>query len=229
MRTVSTPDLWVCLAEAKLQHADRERTVGAPPMLNCWIRRLLEWGSLASLAAVVATSSAASAASNVSIDFESLALDEFVTNQFADQLVIFGNAVTLVSGISLNEIDFPPTSGVNVISGLGAGPLGAAFVQPAHFVAFSITTADTAVVRYYDTTATLLGQSLVDANLGSSSRVEFDTAGQVIAGLTFSSLATNNAFFLTVDDFEAAIPEPSALLAMAVGLLPIAFAVRRRA
>jgi hypothetical protein len=197
-------------------------------MLNlCWTRRLVEWGSLASLAAVIATSSA-SAASFVSIDFESLALDEFVTTQYADEHVLFGNAVTLVAGISLNEVDFPPTSGVNVISGLGAGSLGVAFVQPAHFVAFNITTADTAVARYYDATATLLGQSVIDANLGASSRVEFDTSGQVIAGITIGSLATGHAFFLTLDDFEAAIPEPTSFVVMALGLVPIAAAVRRR-
>jgi len=198
-----------------------------------WTRRLLEWGSLASLVAVVAISQAASATSNVSIDFESLALDEFVTTQFADQQVLFGNAVTLVAGISLNEIDFPPSSGTNVISGLDVGPIGVAFLQPAHFVAFSITTADTAVVRYYDATATLLGQSVIDANLGATSQIAFNTPSQQISGLTIGRLnaddSTGSAFFLTVDDFQAAIPEPSAFLAMALGLIPIAAAVRRRA
>ena len=53
------------------------------------------------------------------IDFEGLSDLETVTTQFASQGVIFEDAVALVSGAiggTLNEVEFPPRSGVTVLS-----------------------------------------------------------------------------------------------------------------
>ncbi|MBM4340430.1 MAG: PEP-CTERM sorting domain-containing protein [Deltaproteobacteria bacterium] len=49
------------------------------------------------------------------IDFESLSDSEVVTNQFSGFGVTFSNATALTSGISLNEFEFPPYSGDNVV------------------------------------------------------------------------------------------------------------------
>ena len=54
------------------------------------------------------------------IDFEILASLESVTSQFAG--LTFSNSTTLTAGISLNEFDFPPHSGDNVVSDDG-GPI----------------------------------------------------------------------------------------------------------
>jgi hypothetical protein len=161
------------------------------------------------------------------IDFESLAVDEVVTTQFAPDGALFGNAVTLVSGVSLNEIDFPPSSGTNVISGLGSGALGIGIITAAVEVSFQLTTADIAVVSYYDSASALIGQTQVAPNLGSHTLVQLHAAGAPIAGVRIASLATGDAFFLTVDDVQVTVPEPSAFLALAVGLLPVAAAIRR--
>jgi hypothetical protein len=175
-------------------------------------------------------------ASAALIDFESLAVDEFVTDQFAAEGATFGNAVTLVAGISLNEIDFPPSSGTHVISGLDFGPLVANLPLGASHVSLQITTGVEAAVRFYDSLFALLGESLVAANLGGTTLVSFDSASP-ISTVEVGDSMLGSAFFLTVDDFEAVgqaqaaqVPEPSILGLMAVGLVPLAAAgvTRRR-
>ena len=55
----------------------------------------------------------------VFIDFESLSDLEPITTQFASEGVVFEDAVALVSGAiggTLNEVEFPPRSGVTVLS-----------------------------------------------------------------------------------------------------------------
>jgi hypothetical protein len=163
------------------------------------------------------------------IDFESLGIDEFVTDQFAAQGILFGNAVTLVAGISLNEIDFPPSSGTNVISGLEFGPLMATLPLGASHVSLQLTTGVPAAVRFFDALDALLGESLVSENLGSNTLVSFDSLTP-ISSVSIGDEMFGSAFFLTVDDFETAAqaPEPSLLLLMAAGLLPIAVRAARR-
>ena len=66
-------------------------------------------------------------ASAALIDFEGLGSLEPVTNQFA--ALTFSNTASLTAGISLNETDFPPKSGVNVASDDG-GPITILFSTP---------------------------------------------------------------------------------------------------
>src|SRR3954469_10391595 len=61
------------------------------------------------------------------INFDSLSDSEAVTNQFAG--VTFSNAIALTAGISLNEFDFPPRSGNNVVSDDG-GAMSITFASP---------------------------------------------------------------------------------------------------
>lgn len=61
------------------------------------------------------------------IDFEGLPDSTIVTNQYPG--LTFTNAIILTSGISLNEFEFPPRSGVNVISDNG-GPMTIDFSAP---------------------------------------------------------------------------------------------------
>jgi hypothetical protein len=61
------------------------------------------------------------------IDFESLSDSEVVTNQFTG--VIFSNATALTAGVSLNEFEFPPRSGSNVVFDDG-GAMSMTFASP---------------------------------------------------------------------------------------------------
>jgi hypothetical protein len=185
--------------------------------------------SLASLIALVATALPAHA---LFIDFESLALDEVVESQFAADQVVFDNAIIVVAGISLNEFDFPPASGSNVITGLDPGALGVSFLQPAQHVRVQLTTAELVAVRYYDASSALLGEILVAANLGGNTLVDFAASSPLISEIAIASVLGGNAFSLTADDlevsFEGAIPEPSGFVAMACGFAVLAAALRRR-
>src|ERR1700722_13497991 len=70
---------------------------------------------------------AASPAKATLIDFEGLPDSTVVTNQYAG--LLFSNAVILTAGFSLNEFEFPPHSGVNVLSDNG-GPISITFDGP---------------------------------------------------------------------------------------------------
>lgn len=61
------------------------------------------------------------------IDFESLGDLESVTGQFPG--LTFSSTISLTAGISLNEVDFPPHSGVVVVSDDG-GPIQIVFASP---------------------------------------------------------------------------------------------------
>src|ERR1017187_4797160 len=61
------------------------------------------------------------------LDFEGFPDGTVLTAQYSG--LTFGNTVVLTAGISLNEFEFPTTSGVNVISDNG-GPLTLSFPSP---------------------------------------------------------------------------------------------------
>src|SRR5579859_4683074 len=61
------------------------------------------------------------------INFEGLADGTILANQYPG--LAFSNAIILTAGISLNEFEFPPHSGVNVASDNG-GPITIEFSTP---------------------------------------------------------------------------------------------------
>ncbi|MBV8732701.1 MAG: hypothetical protein JO336_23060, partial [Acidobacteriia bacterium] len=63
----------------------------------------------------------------VTLDFEGYPDSTILTNQYLG--VTFSNAIVLTAGISLNELEFPPHSGMNVASDNG-GPLSILFASP---------------------------------------------------------------------------------------------------
>src|SRR5258707_9878441 len=71
-------------------------------------------------------------ADTVFLNFESLVDSDIVTNQFSG--LTFQNTIVLTSGTSLNEFEFPPHSGSNVVSD-NNGPITIVFASP--IVSFS--------------------------------------------------------------------------------------------
>ena len=63
----------------------------------------------------------------VTLDFEGFPDGTLLTNQYSG--LTFTNATVLMAGISLNEFEFPPRSGVNVVSDNGA-PILISFSTP---------------------------------------------------------------------------------------------------
>ena len=66
-------------------------------------------------------------AGSITIDFEGVPDSTILTNQNSG--LTFTNTIVLTSGISLNEFEFPPHSGVNVASDNGA-PITIGFSSP---------------------------------------------------------------------------------------------------
>src|ERR1051325_2589015 len=80
------------------------------------------------MALILAAFSPALFSGQVSIDFEGFSDSSFITTQYSGLTI--SNAIILTSGISLNELDFPPRSGINVASDAG-GPISFDFSTPA--------------------------------------------------------------------------------------------------
>jgi len=186
--------------------------------------------------ALLAFASARSAdAAPVTIDFEALANLEVLTSQFAADQVVFGNLIVLESFSTLNEIDFPPSSGVHAVSGFAGGPVLVDFLQPASLFSVQLTTSDSALVQAFGAGDVLLDSQVVSANLGSHTQVAFLHGSSDIEYVAIASQLSGNAFFLTLDDvvFDTdgvvPIPEPSGLLMPVSGLALISLALRFRA
>ena len=98
------------------------------------------------------------------IDFESFSDSQSLTNQIAG--LTFSNATVLSAGISLNELDFPPHSGSNVIVDDGS-PLSILFDAPVRLVDGFFTYTTNVTMRAFDAGNNLLASvtSLFGSNL----------------------------------------------------------------
>src|ERR1035441_878160 len=83
------------------------------------------WSVLATFAACTVAS-----AGSIVIDFESLSEGDVVTNQYSSLGVLVGGSPEIfTAGSMLNEIDFPPHSGTNVLVDQN-GPIAFTFATP---------------------------------------------------------------------------------------------------
>jgi hypothetical protein len=90
------------------------------------------------------------------IDFEGLSDGTFVTTQFPG--VTFSNAIIATAGISLNELEFPPKSGVNVVIDFG-GPISVSFATPISTFEGFFTYLEPVTIQGFDASDNLLGSS----------------------------------------------------------------------
>lgn len=167
------------------------------------------------------------------IDFESLGDLDSITTQFPG--LTFTNAVILTAGISLNEFEFPPRSGVNVASDNG-GPIRIEFAATMVSVGGYFTYGSGLTLEAFDAALVSLGSvtSAFSTNMGLSG--EAGSAPNEFLGL--SSLAGIRSIVITgdpsggsftLDDLTYArdVPEPSGLLLLGIANA-VAWARRRR-
>jgi len=103
-------------------------------------------------------------------------------------------------------------------------------------VRVDFVSADLATLRYFDSSNVLLNQIGIGPNLGVPDFAGFNTFPGKIAKVTVAN-ADGNAQSLVLDNLivrldvpeTPAVPEPSAFLAMACGLVTVAASLRRRA
>ena len=163
-------------------------------------------------------------------DFDALRDEETVTNQFAG--LSFTNATALMAGVSLNELEFPPASGTNVLGGTVL-PMEIFFFSPVFSVGALFTYSDTLTFSIFDAANTLIGStsSLGTSNLlsgGSTFSVNellsLSSGGGAISRLVITMGSDGTDF--SMDDLRvdfgtvSPIPEPTtlALLAGLIGL-----------
>lgn len=171
----------------------------------------------------------------ITADFETLADTEILTTQIAG--LTFSSATALKSGSaggSLNDIDFPPHSGVTVVYD-SSGPMAIDFAAPIESFAAYFTHVVTLTLSAFDG-ATLLGSvsSATDFNAGGHELLQIGGLGSItrvtIAGAALGGSFTMDALTAVPVATTGPVPvtEPSALILVLAGLLPLAAARRRR-
>ena len=142
--------------------------------LASYARRLTlakkSWRSIiASFALIAAVLPSQLNAAPITIDFESLADSDAVTSQYA--ALSFSNATALTAGITLNEFEFPPRSGANVVLDDG-GAISITFASLAQSFGAYFTYGSAVTLRAFDGAANLL--TSVTSDFSSNSAISGD-------------------------------------------------------
>jgi hypothetical protein len=181
-------------------------------------------------------------AETVTLNFEGFPDSTIVTDQYPG--LTFTNAIILTAGISLNEFEFPPRSGVNVVSD-NNGPMTIDFsvpitsfsgyfsyLEPLTLDAFNASSAEVASASsaFSNNLACLAGPPCPgDPGSSPNEFIELGSAGG-ISSMTITGDPLGGSF--TMDDmaYTSAVPEPASLPVIIGGavLFTTRFRKRRR-
>lgn len=155
------------------------------------------------------------AAGPTAINFEGLADGTSVTTQYQAQGVIFTQATVVTAGLSLNELDFPPHSGSNVVFDDG-GAISGVFSSPVVSFGGYFTYTTPFTISGFDQFGNQVASSmsLFANNIASSGHapnefLQVNYAGG-IRSFTLTGSPSGSSF--TLDDFafnSTPVPEPS--------------------
>jgi len=171
------------------------------------------------------------------IDFESLSDGDILTNQIPG--LTFTNTIVFTAGFSLNEIDFPPHSGVNVVSDNG-GPISIAFDTPVlGFAAYFTYVEPLSLAAFNASNAQIAGASSLFSNNTATGGDPGSSPNELLqvsslAGISSVSIAGDPAggsFVMddvTLTTAPSSVPEPSSLSLTVTGLGLAAFCWRKR-
>ena len=198
---------------------------------------LRRWFTAAALAVALGLVAAPASPATV-LTFEGVGLgdNDPITNQFPD--FSFVDAMALIAGSSLNEIEFPPKSADTVMSGL-ANTVRINFLTPISAFGAFVTYIDGFSLEAYNSSNALLGAAtsafgsnlLVSGDSGSSPNEFLEVS---FANMAYVVFRAGPGGFLTADDltYTAGVrvpaPEPGVLGLMLSGGVAILTARRRR-
>ncbi len=186
--------------------------------------------SLRIAALFILTSGAVSA---TTITFEGFPDSTILTNQYPG--VTFTNAIILTAGISLNEFEFPPHSGVNVVSDNG-GPMTVDFSTPVlsfggYFTYLEPLTLDgynsanhqvaSAKSRFSNNLACLGGPPCLGDPASSPDEFIHLSFTGGISSVTITGDPAGGSFTLDDATFSSSVPEPGPALLCLFGSVVI--------
>lgn len=170
----------------------------------------------------------------VTINFEGFADGTAITTQYTG--LVFSNATIGTAGVSLNEFEFPPHSGVNVVFDNG-GPISIVFSDAVSSFDAFFTYSVPLTLDAFDSSNTLIASanSLFSNNEGlsgvpGSSPNELLQVGSSSGISSVEILGDPSGGSFTMDDvtYTPSVPEPSSvILALAGCSMLVAFSRRR--
>ena len=185
---------------------------------------------------VLLTQSHAAAGAVITLDFEGFSDSTSLTTQYPG--VTFSNATVITAGITLNEFEFPPHSGTNVVFDDG-GPMSIRFASPVLSFGGYFTYAEPLTLAGFDAASTGVASaiSLFSSNLAlsgdfGSSPNEFLSISFAsgISSVTITGDPAGGSFVLddaTYPTADTPVPEPGTVSLLLIGTAGI-LAVRKR-
>lgn len=156
------------------------------------------------------------------LDFEDIPDLTSVGDYYASYGVHFSDAISLTAGFSLNEFDFPPSSG-DVAIGDDWAPIEITFDNPTQDIFANFTYGSQLTFSAYDATASLIGTYTHPSfeNYGFTEQIALSFTGVsslIIAGEWDGSYIMDDFNFNSV---AAPVPEPATMLLFGTGLAGI--------
>lgn len=154
--------------------------------------------------------------SAVLIDFEDLPDLTSVDDFYASLGIHFQSAISLTAGFSLNEFDYPPSSGLIAIGDDNA-PIMISFDTPAENIFANFTYGSQLTFSAYDDLGTLIGSYVnpTSSNLGSTEFIPLSFAN--VSSLEIAGVV-NNSYIMDDLNFTP-VPEPSTIALLGSGLM----------
>lgn len=158
----------------------------------------------------------------VLLDFEDIPDLTSVNDFYASSGIHFQDAISLTAGFSLNEFDFPPSSGFVAI-GDDWAPIQITFDNPTENIFANFTYASQLTFSAFDTTSSLIGTYVHPGfdNLGTTELISLGFTGVsslLIAGEWDGSYIMDD---LNFESSSAPIPEPGTLMLLGSGLIGV--------